>query len=80
MEYRVRFYVNNEPIELSVPANRTLLSVLREDLALSGTKEGCGEGECGACTVLLDGHAVHACLVLSGQIAGQAFFSPSLDA
>ena len=71
MEYRVRFYVNNEPIELSVPANRTLLSVLREDLALTGTKEGCGAGECGACTVIMDGKAVNACLILAPELNGK---------
>ena len=71
MEYRVRFYVNNEPIELSVPANRTLLSVLREDLALTGTKEGCGAGECGACTVIMDGKAVNACLILAPELDGK---------
>ena len=58
MEYRVKFYVNDAPVELTVPANRTLLSVLRDDLALTGTKEGCGAGECGACTVIMDGMAV----------------------
>ena len=71
MEYRVRFFVNNEPIELSVPANRTLLSVLRDDLALTGTKEGCGAGECGACTVIMDGKAVNACLILAPELDGK---------
>ena len=71
MEYRVKFSVNGEPIELLVPANRTLLSVLREDLALTGTKEGCGAGECGACTVIMDGKAVNACLILAPELNGK---------
>ena len=71
MEYRVKFSVNGDPIELLVPANRTLLSVLREDLALTGTKEGCGAGECGACTVIMDGKPVNACLILAPELNGK---------
>lgn len=71
MEYRVKFSVNGEPIELLVPANRTLLSVLRDDLALTGTKEGCGAGECGACTVIMDGKPVNACLILAPELNGK---------
>lgn len=71
MEYRVKFYVNDAPVELTVPANRTLLSVLRDDLALTGTKEGCGAGECGACTVIMDGLAVNACLILAPELNGK---------
>ena len=71
MEYRVKFYVNDAPVELTVPANRTLLSVLRDDLALTGTKEGCGAGECGACTVIMDGLAVNACLILAPELKGK---------
>jgi len=67
-----RFTVNGEPVELDVPGMRRLLDVVREDLALSGTKEGCGEGECGACTVLLDGVPVDACLVPVCQVDGSA--------
>jgi carbon-monoxide dehydrogenase small subunit len=66
----VRFTVNATPVELDVPGMRRLLDVLREDLALTGTKEGCGEGECGACTVLLDGLAVDSCLVPICQVDG----------
>jgi carbon-monoxide dehydrogenase small subunit len=65
-----RFTVNAERVELDVPGMRRLLDVLREDLALTGTKEGCGEGECGACTVLLDDAPVDACLVPVCQVDG----------
>ena len=65
-----RFTVNGAPVEVDVPGMRRLLDVLREDLALTGTKEGCGEGECGACTVLLDGAPVDSCLVPVCQVDG----------
>src|SRR3954454_14433990 len=66
-----RFSVNREPVELDVPGMRRLLDVLREDLGLTGTKEGCGEGECGACSVLLDGQVVDSCLVPLCQVEGR---------
>jgi carbon-monoxide dehydrogenase small subunit len=66
----VSFAVNGMPVEVDVPGMRRLLDVLREDLALTGTKEGCGEGECGACTVLLDGAAVDSCLIPICQVDG----------
>jgi len=65
-----RFFVNGDPAEVDVPGMRRLLDVLREDLALTGTKEGCGEGECGACSVLIDGAVVDACLVPVCQVDG----------
>jgi carbon-monoxide dehydrogenase small subunit len=65
-----RFRVNGEQVELEVPGMRRLLDALREDLRLTGTKEGCGEGECGACSVLLDGRVVDACLVPMCQVDG----------
>jgi len=65
-----RFFVNGAPVEVEVPGMRRLLDVLREDLALTGTKEGCGEGECGACSVLLDGAVVDSCLVPICQVDG----------
>jgi carbon-monoxide dehydrogenase small subunit len=64
------FTVNGDPVEVDAPGMRRLLDVLREDLGLTGTKEGCGEGECGACTVLVDGAVVDSCLVPVCQVAG----------
>ena len=64
------FTVNGAPVEVEVTGMRRLLDVLREDLGLTGTKEGCGEGECGACSVLLDGAVVDACLVPVSQARG----------
>jgi carbon-monoxide dehydrogenase small subunit len=66
----LRFTVNGEAYELEVPAHATLLGVLRDELGLTGTKEGCNEGECGACTVLMDGQAVDSCLVMALAAAG----------
>ena len=65
-----QFTVNGDPVEVDAPGMRRLLDVLREHLALTGTKEGCGEGECGACTVLLDGEPVNSCLVPTAQAQG----------
>ena len=65
-----RFFVNGDPVEVEVPGMRRLLDVLREDLALTGTKEGCGEGECGACSVLVDGAVLDSCLVPVCQVDG----------
>jgi carbon-monoxide dehydrogenase small subunit len=65
-----RFSVNAEPVEVEAPGMRRLLDILREDLALTGTKEGCGEGECGACSVLVDGELVNSCLMPVLQAAG----------
>jgi len=67
----IRFTVNGRAVEQEVDAEIRLLDMLREGLALTGTKEGCGEGECGACTVLVDGRAVNSCLVLASQIDGK---------
>ena len=67
---RYELTVNGEPVAVDVPGMRRLLDVLRDDLGLTGTKEGCGEGECGACSVLLDGALVDACLVPVCQAAG----------
>ena len=67
---KLRFKVNGKKVRVDVAPMKRLLDTLREDLGLTGTKEGCGEGECGACTVLIDGVAVNACLVPTVQVDG----------
>ncbi|HNV70054.1 MAG TPA: (2Fe-2S)-binding protein [Candidatus Ozemobacteraceae bacterium] len=64
----VKCKVNGSMIEIQIPATRTLLEMLRRDLALTGAKEGCGKGECGACTVLLNGQPVNSCLKLAATL------------
>ena len=64
--------VNGIPVERTVAEDRTLLAFLREDLKLTGTKEGCGEGDCGACTVLVDGVSVNSCLYLALLAEGRS--------
>ncbi|HET7142064.1 MAG TPA: (2Fe-2S)-binding protein [Candidatus Limnocylindria bacterium] len=68
MTYRLT--VNGSAVEIEAPGMRRLLDALREDLGLTGTKEGCGEGECGACSVLVDGQVVDSCLVPLCQVEG----------
>src|SRR5712691_12554073 len=62
--------VNGRPVHRRVRTDQRLLDVLRDDLRLTGAKEGCGKGECGACTVLVDGQAVDACLMMAYQADG----------
>ncbi len=66
----MKLTLNGQPREIDAHPLRRLLDVLREDLGLTGTKEGCGEGECGACTVLVDGEPVVSCLVPCAQVEG----------
>ena len=68
---QIRLIVNGKSYEISIPPWRTLLEVIREDLKLTGTKEGCGLGECGACTVIMDGRTVNSCLVLAAEADGE---------
>jgi carbon-monoxide dehydrogenase small subunit len=71
MKHPIRLTVNGDGYEFSVESKKTLLDFLREDLELTGTKRGCDNGECGACTVLLNGRPVNACLVLAVEADGQ---------
>jgi aerobic-type carbon monoxide dehydrogenase small subunit (CoxS/CutS family) len=69
MKEKLHLFVNGEEVFAEVPPNSTLLWFLREELGLTGTKEGCGAGECGACTVILNGKAVNSCLVMALEAA-----------
>ncbi len=70
MEHKLHFIVNKQPVELMIEPHLTLTEVLRDSLALTGTKEGCGTGDCGACTVLLNGDPVSSCLMLAVEADG----------
>jgi len=67
----IRATINNRKYDLEVHPNTTLLDLLRDQLGLTGTKRGCEIGECGACTILLNGQAINSCLVLAPQIDGK---------
>jgi aerobic carbon-monoxide dehydrogenase small subunit len=68
---RITFMLNSKEIQVDVPADRRVVDVLREDLGLLGTKESCGAGDCGACTVLMDGESRLSCLMLAAQLEGR---------
>ena len=68
---KISIRLNGKNIESDVPSGQRLIDWLRDDMALTGTKEGCGEGECGACTVLVDDKPMNSCLVLMGQVNGK---------
>ena len=68
MKIEVQFKLNGKDISVTTEAKKRLLDVLREELHLTGTKEGCAIGECGACTVIMNGEAVNSCLILIGQV------------
>ena len=70
MKHMISFILNGESVRVSVDSGERLLDLLRDRFDLTGTKEACGQGECGACTILCDGEAVHACLMLAVQADG----------
>ena len=71
MDMTIKLKLNGKSVQVEVPPHWTLLRLLRERFGLTGTKEGCGIGECGACTVLLDGMPVNSCLVLAPKVEGR---------
>ena len=71
MRSEIVFELNGEPVRLTASPTRRVIDLLREDLQLTGSKEGCGTGECGACSVLVDGELRLACLMVAGQLAGR---------
>ena len=70
MKKLIQFTLNKKPCEVAIEPNRTLADMIRYDLGLTGTKKGCETGDCGACTVILDGITVNSCLVLAVQVNG----------
>ncbi len=71
MTHRLKCSVNGRNVRLDVEGAQTLLDLLREQLGLTGTKSGCNQGDCGACTVLIDGQPVNSCLVLAVEVEGR---------
>ena len=68
---KISFILNGKEIEIDAPSDRRVVDLLREDLDLTGTKEGCGEGECAACSILVDGESRLSCLMLTPQLEGR---------
>ncbi len=72
MKRTIRFILNGDPAEVEIEPHLTLLQLLRDKLELTGTKEGCGMGECGACTVILDGQTVNSCIFPALEVEGKS--------
>jgi len=70
MNMKIQFTLNGKSVNREVPTHRLLLDLLRDEIGLTGTKEGCGTGDCGACTVMMNGAPVNSCLILSGELDG----------
>jgi len=70
MKTQIQFTLNGARVSREVPNHRLLLDLLRDEIGVTGTKEGCGTGDCGACTVFLNGERVNSCLILSGELEG----------
>jgi carbon-monoxide dehydrogenase small subunit len=70
MNTKIQFTLNGKSVNREVPTHRLLLDLLRDEIGLTGTKEGCGTGDCGACTVMMNGAPVNSCLILSGELDG----------
>ena len=70
MKKQIQFTLNGTRVSREVPNHRLLLDLLRDEIGVTGTKEGCGTGDCGACTVFLNGKPVNSCLILSGELYG----------
>ena len=75
MKRIINLTINNEKYEVAVEPNQTLVEMLRDELGLTGTKQGCGVGDCGSCTVIMDGKPVNSCLVLALQAEGKSILT-----
>lgn len=70
MKHKIRLTINDELYEVSVEPYKTLIDIIRDDIGLTGTKKGCGTGDCGSCTIILDGKPVNSCLILGVEVDG----------
>jgi aerobic carbon-monoxide dehydrogenase small subunit len=72
MKQTIHFTLNGEPVQVEIEPHLTLLQLVREEMGLTGTKEGCGMGECGACTVLVDGKTMNSCIFPAAEVDGRS--------